>query len=307
VKTSLIIAVKNEASTISHCLESVFSQELQCELEVLVIDSGSTDGTLDLVKKFNVKLMEIPAREFQHARTRNLGASITTGDILVFLSADAVPISRSWLSNLTAPLHGNDGIAASYGRQVPRDGASYNTKTALANIYPDEPLVKRIEDLPKLGLRTYHFSNANSAYLRSVWEQVQFAENLIVCEDVDTARSILEKGFAIAYVPSAAVRHSHNYGLRRTLKRYFDIGVSYQRMGLFRAGNVGRGIAKGGLQHAVAEAKGALREGGIGTLFTSTALNAAKYLGLSLGRVENKIPKPIKKKLSLYSNFWDLE
>ena len=307
MKTSLIIAVKNEAPTIGLCLESVFSQELQGELEVVVIDSGSTDGTLDIVKKFDVRLMEIPAREFQHARTRNHGASITTGEILVFLSADAVPISSSWLSNLTAPLRGNDGIAASYGRQVPRDNASYNTKRALAKIYPDEPLVKRIEDLPRLGLRTYHFSNANSAYLKSVWEQVRFAENLIVCEDVDTARSILEKGYAIAYVPGAAVRHSHNYGLQRTLKRYFDIGVSYQRMGLFRGGDVGRGIVESGLKHAAAEAKGALREGGIGTFFTSTALNAVKYLGLSLGRVERAIPKPIKKKLSLYSNFWDLE
>jgi len=78
-------------------------------------------------------------------------------------------------------------------------------------------------------------------------------------------------------------------------------------MGLFRGGDVGRGIVKGGLQHAVAEAKGALREGGIGTLFTSTALNAAKYVGLSLGRIEKAIPKPIKKQISLYSNFWDLE
>jgi len=308
MKTSVIILVKNEAANIGDCLERVMGQQLTGDLEVIVIDSGSTDGTLDIVKGFDVQLTEIPAREFQHGRTRNLGASLATGDVLAFLTADALPLSSKWLANLTEPLFSNQGIGATYGRQIPKDDASYKTKAALAKIYPEEALVKRIGDVPKLGMRAYHMTNVTSAYLRKVWEEIPFPENLIACEDVGIARAILEKGYAIAYVPTATVKHSHNYGLKLTFQRYFDIGSAYQRMGLFESkGHKGLGIIKTGMQHAAAEAKDAYSEGGIVMCLSSTALNTVKYIGFALGRLETTIPKPIKKQLSLYSGFWDLK
>jgi len=303
VKISVIIPVKNEALTIGACLERVFDQRNGSELEVVVIDSGSTDGTLEILKKFDIKLTQIPPHEFHHGRTRNLGASLASGHILVLLTADAVPSSSDWLSNLTAPLLTNTGIAASYGRQIPKDDASYTIKASLATIYPDEPMVKRLSDLPTTGLRTYHFSNVCSAFLKEVWQEVRFPEDLGICEDVGIAKRILEKGYLIAYVPTAVVRHSHNYGVQETLRRYFDIGVAFRRMGIIGNGSKGVGLVTGGMKHVVSVAKSAMREGGIGTCATTIAMNAAKSVGLALGRIEPVIPMPIKKRISLYSVF----
>ena len=296
MKTSVIILTKNCCSTIGACLERVAGQCISGDLEVIVIDSGSTDGTLDIIRQFDVRLTEIPAQEFRHGRTRNFAASIATGDILAYLTQDALPLSSQWLASLTEPLLGNNEVAATYGRQIPREDASFNTRAALSKIYPDEPLVKRISDLPRLGLRAYHMTNATSAYRRKVLEEIRFREDLITCEDVAIAKEILEKGYAISYVPTAAVEHSHNYSMAQAFRRYFDNGASYQRLGLFHGdGKQGIGIVKLGLSHATAEARRALADGGIATFVNSTAINAAKYIGFTLGRVERTLPTWLKR------------
>jgi rhamnosyltransferase len=298
--------VKNEIRTIGQCLDCIFDQIIDSEIEVIAIDSGSTDGTLNVLKKYDIKLIEIAPKDFQHGRTRNLGASAASGNIISFITADAVPASRSWLRSLSAPLLENDTIAAAYGRQLPRKDASYNTIKALEKIYPATPLVKQKADLSILGLRTYHMTNVNSAYIKSVWESTRFPEDLIACEDVGIAKRILEKGYRIAYVPEAAVLHSHNYSVGNILKRYFDIGVAYKRMGLLGAGSENLKITKRGKEHAFSEMRYALHDQGFLECANSFLLNLTKFIGLILGQHEQFIPKALKKTFSLYSNFWDL-
>src|SRR5438270_9163997 len=97
MEASVVIPTKNGASSIGDCLEAVYSQEGTGRLEVVMVDSGSTDRTLEIARKYPVRVEEIPADEFHHARTRNFAASLATGEYLVFLSQDAIPANCGWL------------------------------------------------------------------------------------------------------------------------------------------------------------------------------------------------------------------
>ena len=102
IRSSILLLTKNGASDLEQLLPSLFAQEGASQVEVIAVDSGSTDRTLDLLREYRVRIVEIPAEEFHHARTRNFAAGLARGEILVFLSQDAVPASASWLSSLIA-------------------------------------------------------------------------------------------------------------------------------------------------------------------------------------------------------------
>src|SRR5208282_394442 len=116
VIASIIILTKNEGANIGRCLEAVYGQSVDFPFEVLVIDSGSTDRTAEVVGTYPVRLLKIGAEEFHHARTRNLAAAASSGKYLVFLSGDALPADDGWLSALVRNFD-DAGIAAVYGRQ----------------------------------------------------------------------------------------------------------------------------------------------------------------------------------------------
>src|SRR5713226_2358757 len=97
IETSIVIPTKNGAQDIGNCVEAVYSQKGVAPFEVIVIDSGSTDATLEIARRYPVRIEQIPAETFHHARTRNFAASIAKGEFLVFLSQDAIPASDAWL------------------------------------------------------------------------------------------------------------------------------------------------------------------------------------------------------------------
>jgi rhamnosyltransferase len=153
-----------------------------------------------------------------------------------------------------------------------------------------------------LGHKYYHFSNANSAIRRKVWEVTRFPDGLKVFEDVGIAKRILDSGWSIVYEPDAAVYHSHDFPLDTLFKRYFDIGVVYQRLGIWndrsRASlwRDGWSVFKGKLFLLLKED----RPEGTGA---SLIQDVGKYVAIQLGRHERLLPRAIKKKLSLYSLF----
>src|SRR6266481_1648366 len=227
--TSVVIPTKNGERWIGKCLEAVYSQEAVGLVEVVMVDSGSTDGTLEIARKYPVRIVEIPAEDFHHARTRNYAATLTTGKYLVFLSQDAIPANYLWLKAMLQNF--SDGaVGAVYGRQVPKTGSTQERHDALNTMYGSERVVKDASSKERLGYRYYHFSDANAAIRREVWEATRFPEDLKVFEDLGIAKRILDAGWHIVYEPEASVVHSHNHTTVELFKRYFDIGYTFQRL-----------------------------------------------------------------------------
>jgi len=222
---SIIIPAKNISKDIGSCLKAVFDQELK-QFEVIVIDSGSSDGTVDIASSFGVRVEKISPVEFHHGRTRNLGASLARGRFLVFLTADAFPVDSSWLGSLIAPFADVE-VAATFGRQIPKHDANPIERFFLEQIYPNTGRTYSRRDVDEGNPeRIVLLSDVCSALRKDVWERLRFNEKIILSEDQEIARRILRQGWKIAYEPKSQVFHSHNYSLPDVFRRYFDSGES---------------------------------------------------------------------------------
>ena len=301
IETSILIPTKNGGEDFEACLAGIYAQKGARPFEVIVIDSGSTDNTLEIARRYPVRLEQIPPETFHHARTRNYAAGLAQGEVLVFLSQDAIPASESWLAALVNNFN-ELGVGAVYGRQLPKAESGLERRSAFAVMYGGARIVKMPMDGIELGHKYYHFSNANSAIRRKVWEATRFPDDLKVFEDVGIAKRILDSGWKIVYEPEAAVYHSHDFPADILFKRYFDIGVVYQRLGIWndrsRASlwRAGWTAFKGKLFLLLKEE----RPEGTGS---SIVQDVGKYVAIQLGRNERLLPRAVKKRLSLYSLF----
>src|SRR5262245_6686324 len=139
IKTSILIPTKNGAQDIGACLESIYAQKSTGPFEVLVVDSGSSDATLEIVRRYPVHIEQIPPEAFHHARTRNAVASLARGEFLVFLSQDAIPASDTWLVSLLKNFQ-DPQVGAVYGRQLPKPASGWDRRSAFTEFVCDGSL-----------------------------------------------------------------------------------------------------------------------------------------------------------------------
>jgi GT2 family glycosyltransferase len=179
----------------------------------VVVDSGSTDGTLGIVRQFPVTLVQIRPEDFTYGFALNLGvAYVDSADVVATLSAHSVPVDSDWLRNLLRPFAANPRVAAVYGRQRPRDNATLLELLGMR-------LTGVLSETPRLLAHRPLFSNANGAVRRSLWLEHPFDEQIGGAEDIAWVRSMQERGYQIAYEPSAAVYHSHGEPIWKHLRR----------------------------------------------------------------------------------------
>ncbi len=303
-EVSAIIPTLNAAKTIGQLILSLRDQTLPCR-EIIVVDSSSADDTAKIARELGAIVKVIPRSRFDHGGTRNLGASLASGDVFLYLTQDALPAGREFVANITRPLSGDNGVAACCGRQLPRQTASDLERFAREFNYDHVARIKSREDIPVLGIKTFFYSNACSAIRRSVFEEIgRFPENVVVNEDMVLAARLITKGYRIAYEPSATVYHSHEFTLGQVFRRYFDIGVvlSRQRWILDQARPETEGW------RYVRESVGFLKKRGRLLLlphFFAEAL--VKYAAYRLGLLESFLPVALKKKLSTQKAFWTRE
>lgn len=211
MNASIVIRAKNEARDIGNALTQVFRQAGLPRLEVIVVDSGSADGTVDIVRQFPAQLIEIPAHSFTYGRALNLGVRAARGEFVVSLSAHAHPTTEDWLVKLLQPFR-DPTVGAVYGRHVPRANA---TRLELLGM----GLSGVTSQKPRRQERDMMFSNANGAFRRWLALDHPFDEKLPGAEDLAWADWIERHGWAVYYEPTAAVYHSHGESLGRLLRR----------------------------------------------------------------------------------------
>lgn len=222
---SVIIPTLNAGACIKNLLPALMEQDTGPS-EIIIIDSSSEDNTVSIAEEFGAKTMTIPRRDFDHGRTRNMAALKAGGEVLVFMTQDALPYDNTLLTKLVAPLKDN-AIVAAYGRHIPRPDASLAEKFARQFNYPEKGLVKAVADIPVYGIKTFFFSNVCSAFKREVFFNIgMFSEGIRLNEDMMIAARLILEGYKTAYVPEARVYHSHDYSILDQFRRYYNIGSS---------------------------------------------------------------------------------
>lgn len=227
VDISIVILTKNGQKYIREILQAIFSQKTTKKFEIVIIDSGSKDKTLDICKKYPVRIKEVPPLEFNHGETRNLGAKIAKGKFVVYLTQDATPANKYWLENLILPFKKDPLIIGTYSRHVPRKECNPILARQIKYIYPTgsgKSILKKSEDLRKYKnnlSHIIHFSDSSSAILRSMLHLYPFPKTAFA-EDIQWEIKVLQAGYKTFYVADSMVYHSHDYSLIEQIRQNYD-------------------------------------------------------------------------------------
>ncbi|HRN90147.1 MAG TPA: glycosyltransferase family A protein [Candidatus Saccharibacteria bacterium] len=245
VKATVFIPTYNGEKYIGKILKAVFNQVIDFGYEVLIIDSGSTDKTLQIIKEYqgdhkNLSLEEIPNSEFGHGKTRNYAAHQAKGEIVVYLSHDAIPSHNRWLYEITKPFGLNDKIMGVTGKQIPRHKCvpllKYEIKNAFRNLGPDFGTTMFYKDdfmkNPVYNDGVGFYSDVNSATRRDFLVNTIPYRDVPYAEDQLFGRDLIEAGYYKAYAPRASVIHSNDLLLREYKHRIFDEMVGLRRIGV---------------------------------------------------------------------------
>jgi rhamnosyltransferase len=225
---SVVLPTKNAGPRLCDLLSAVRSQETARSVEIVAFDSGSADGTVEVLREFGASVTQIPPSEFNHGLTRNQAIAASRAPLVILMTQDAVPADNRWLEALLEPFE-DGAVAGTYARQVPRADADALTRRHL-EAWVTGSLVRRVQRLPDRTtylrlhpLARYHlcvFDDVCAAIRRSVWERIPY-DWAYFGEDLDWGKKVLEAGNTIVYAPEAAVVHSHNRSVWYEYKRTY--------------------------------------------------------------------------------------
>lgn len=216
---SIVIRAYNEEKHIGRLLEGIRQQTVQ-DVEIILVDSGSTDGTVSVAEAFGARVVRIPSAEFTFGRSLNFGVQAATREFVVIASAHVYPVYPDWLESLLRPFE-DEQVALTYGKQRGPAAAKFSEQQIYHQWYPNASNF----DQP-----TAFCNNANAAIRRSLWERHPYDETLTGLEDVEWAKWAKEQGYKIAYVAEAEIIHVHNETPRGVYNRYRREAMALRRI-----------------------------------------------------------------------------
>lgn len=253
-------------------------------------------------KKYpDVQVKHIAKAEFDHGRTRNLGAGLLHSPYFVMMTDDALPADEYLIEKLMAPFE-DEQVGMTYARQLPaKDCGIIESYTRDFN-YPPQSRVKTAEDLPGLGIKTFFASNVCAAYRRTYFEELGgFTDRTIFNEDMIYARHLIDSGKKIVYAADAKVFHSHNYSGVEQLRRNFDLGVSHaQYPEIFS----GLSTESEGVRLVKTTCIYLCKIGKPWLIIKLVWQSGCKYTGYFLGKRYRNLPKKIVGCLSMNKEYW---
>jgi rhamnosyltransferase len=312
VHASVVIPTKNCMPGFIRVFESVARQKTPWPFEIIVIDSGSHDGTAEYARRQNnTRVLCIPPKSFGHGRTRNEAIAEAKGHFVALLTHDAQPADENWLANIVRAVEQDDRIAGAFGRHLAYPWADPYTVRDLRDHFEgflNHPLVVNrdtnatmYEQDERWRQFLHFYSNNNSCLRRSVWERIPYPD-VEFAEDQIWAKKIIELGYSKAYAPDAVVYHSHDYRLRERLQRSFDESRAFNKLFGYRLCDGVHKVILGGARLAVRDWLYATRSREVNALTYGRriATNFMNLLGHYLGSKHEKLPAWLANSLS-----WD--
>ena len=251
-----------------------------------------------------LEVHHLKKEEFDHGGTRKRAAALSSAEIMVFMTQDAIPEDKKLIENLVTALE-PDGVGAAYGRQLPAGDCHFLERYTRSFNYPEESCIKTKADLPVLGIKTYFCSNVCAAYKKNVYEKMGgFVERTIFNEDMILAGHMVQSGYGIAYASQARVVHSHNYPAMMQFHRNFDLGVSQAQYPEIFAGIPSEGE---GIKLVKKSMKYLLKSGHVWLVPVRVVQSGAKYAGYLLGKNYRRLPDFLVRWCSMNKNYWKKE
>lgn len=218
-RVSIVIRCFNEEQHIGRLLSGIMQQTVQ-DVEIILVDSGSTDATLSIASRYPVRVLSIRPEEFSFGRSLNLGCRAATAELIVIASAHTYPVYDDWLEQLLAPFQ-DPNVGLAYGKQRGHEQTKYSEQQVFAHWFPEASDWNQ----------THPFcNNGNAAIRRALWEQLPYNEDLTGLEDLDWAHRAMALGYRLAYVAEAEVVHVHNETWRQLYNRYRREAIAFKRI-----------------------------------------------------------------------------
>lgn len=302
MKAAVIIPTYKPDEKFLRLLEMLSRQTCQAE-KILILNTEKKywkESWLEGLERAEVR--HISREEFDHGKTRAMGADMTDSEFLVYFTQDAVPADEYVLERLLEPFEDSQ-VAAVYGRQLPDRDCKIIERYIRTFNYPEESRKKTKADLKNLGIKTYFCSNVCAAYRKSAYREAGgFPVRTIFNEDMILAAKMIQAGRAVVYAAEARVIHSHNYGWIQQFKRNFDLAVSQaDHPEIFRtvsSESEGMRLVKETASYLVSIGKPWL-------IFQLVMSSGFKFLGYQAGKQYQKLPAGVIKKFTMNPAYWE--
>lgn len=269
---SVVMRSFNEAWAVGDTIRQLYAQDFAGGIELIVIDSGSSDGSIEVIKNAKpAKLIQIPPGTYVPGIVLNMGAREASHDWIVYLNADATPVGRNWLTRLINPCLHSPSLGAAFSRQIPRSNCKAVFAHDCERCFGPNRQSKNWE---------HFFSMVSSITRRSVLDQVPIREDLQYAEDDEWTRRLAARGFEILYAIDSVTTHSHNYTIRQSYKRSFGDAKAMAAAGTAESRAA---VVPGWLADSFRDAKWCLNHHRLAELPFAVAIRLAQRLGHRAG------------------------
>ncbi len=276
----IICPLYNAEKEIENLNQSIIKQKNVEINEIKYILTESKDNTEEKLKKLKLKYKKIKKQDFSHSLTREKVAFESKADILVFITQDVIIEREDWLYNLTKDIE-NGKVDACYSRQLCNNN-TIEKYTRECN-YPAESKIVSKEDIKKMGLKAFFFSDASSAIKRETFVKLNGYDhkNLVISEDMYIAYKLITNDYKIKYCADSEVIHSHTFTLKQYYDRYKDTGKFFKEnsyLNKYKVNQAGGSMAKYVLRRAIQDKNWSV-------LVRFIPNMAARFIGMKVGKI----------------------